>query len=174
MLRIAFNYNTLCSLYSIVLENRIKIIHGFFCIIREDHSFSAIFKIIKDRIFLRFGNIGSWCVDQQARSIIRDTFFCDQVQRFNINICFLDIFLKSRIQVFFTMSIQCIKNRKVFGSYIGNSTVDLSFSIESCRCGLIRIIINRRFINTAVIYNFASVTTYHDQAVCSNIITGIF
>ena len=92
MLGISLNHDSLCSLYAVICKYSVKVCHGFFRIIREDHSLAAVFQILDDRIFFCLGNITCRCVDQQAGCIIRHALFCQKIQGLDIDIRFLDIF----------------------------------------------------------------------------------
>ena len=71
------------------------------------------------------------------------------------------------------MSVECVQDRKIFGCYIRDRAVDLSFAVESCCCITVSVIVHGGLVDRIVRYDFASVTAYNDQAVCRNIITCI-
>ena len=104
MLIITLKYDSLCTLYTIVFKNRIKVRQIILCIIREDHSFSACLQIIQEFCFFFLGNIAGRRYDHQAVCIIRNLSLCEKVQLLDINVCFLDIFFKAGIQIFFSVS----------------------------------------------------------------------
>ena len=72
------------------------------------------------------------------------------------------------------MSLECIKDREIFGCYISDRTCDLTFTVETGGLRAVGLIINCALIDIVVINDFISVAAYNDQTVCRKIITCIF
>ena len=173
MLAVTLKYNSCCSLNTIIFKNCIKVWQIFCCIIREDHCFSTTFKIIDNGIFFIFWDICRWRINKQTICIIRNTAFCKKIQWLNIHVCFFDVFFDRRIHLFFSMSFQCIKNRKIFRSYISDSTCDLTFTIKTSCLITVCLIIHCTFIDIVIINNFVSISAYHNKTICRKIIACI-